>query len=105
MSVYGPFNRRETPTTQTPELALKQVTSGEIWGRTPRGGLGLTVQAYPGTLINHRGIEFTTAIAPHPFSSPNEARWYLGHTPGVQLRRLGGEDYACITAVVKNLQP
>ncbi len=101
----GPFNRRETPETQTPAIALKQVASGEIWGRTPKnGGLGPTVQAYTGLLPNQRGIEFTTEITPHPNGSPFEARWYLHHTAGVQRRYEGGEEFACIAAVVKNLQ-
>lgn len=103
---YGPFNRRETPTTQTPALALIQAASGEVWGRTPRnGGLGPTVQAYAGALSNYRGIEFQTSIAPHPNSSPLEVRWYLRLTPGVQLRQHGGEDFACVTATVRNFQP
>lgn len=34
MPEHGPFNRWETPDIQTPALALKQVASGEIWGRT-----------------------------------------------------------------------
>ena len=102
----GPFNRRETPNTQTPALALKQVASREIWGRTPKnGGLGPTVQAYAGLLGNQRGIEFSTEIAPHPNGSPFEVRWYLHHTVGVQRRCKSGEEFACITAVVKNLQP
>ena len=102
---HGPFHRPETPT-QTPAVALKQVASGEIWGRTPKnGGLGPTVQAYPGMLAKERGIEFTTEIVPHPNSSPLEARWYLRLTAGVQRRCEGGEEFACITAVVKNLQP
>ena len=106
MPAHGPFNRRDTPTGQTPAVALKQVASGEIWGRTPKnGGLGPTVQAYPGLLVNRRGIEFTTDIEPHPNGSPFEVRWYLRLTAGVQRRREGGEEFACITAMVKNLQP
>ena len=102
----GPFNRRETPDTQTKETARKQEQSGEIWGRTPRGGLEPTVQAYAGSLgRNQRGIEFTTGTMPHPNGSPFEARWYLTLTPGVQLRRQNGEDFACILANVNNMQP
>ena len=102
----GPFNRRETPKTQTPAIAIRQVASGEIWGRTPTNeGLGPTVQAYPDILVNHRGIEFTTDISPHSNSSPFEVRWYLRLTAGDQRRCEGGEEFACITAVVKNLQP
>lgn len=106
MFTHGPFNRRETPGGQTPAVALKQAASGEIWGRTPKnGGLGPTVQAYPGLLVNRRGIEFTTDIEPHPNGSPFEVRWYLRLTPGVQRRCEAGEEFACISAIVKNLQP
>jgi hypothetical protein len=101
----GPFHRLESPS-QTPAVALIQMASGEIWGKTPRGGFVPTVQAYAGALPSaERGIEFTTAILPHPMGSPFEARWYLGHTPGVQLRQNGGEDFASITATVDNRQP
>jgi hypothetical protein len=100
------FNRRETPDTQTPEIAKQQVASGEIWGRTPKnGGFEPTVQAYAGPLKNGRGIEFTTDIAPHPNGSPFEVRWYMTRTPGVQRRYRDGEEFACILVIVTNLQP
>ena len=57
----GQFNRRESPT-QTPATALQQVLAGEVWGRTPRNGLGPAVQAYIGKLRNCRGIDFTTMV-------------------------------------------
>lgn len=99
------FNRRESPT-QTPEIAVKQVASGEIWGRRPMGGMTPTVQAYIGPLQDgRRGIEFDTAVALHPNGSPIEARWYLGITVGVQQRfSESGEEFACIPASVTNLQ-
>jgi hypothetical protein len=100
----GPFCRWELAT-QTREVSLLQEKSGEVWGRTPRGGLEPTVQAYIGTLKNRRGIEFNTDTAPHPNASPFEARWYLTRTPGVLLRQSGGDDFACIRANVKNMQP
>ena len=99
----GPFHRRESPT-QTPGDALMQVASGEIWGRTPFGGMAPTVQAYAGSIVG-RGIEFTTDIVPRVGSSPFEARWYLGLTLGVELRTKGGVEYACILANVANYQP
>jgi hypothetical protein len=102
--LVGPFYRLESGT-QTREDARLQEKSGEIWGRTPRNGLEPTVQAYVGHLISRRGIEFTTATAPHPNASPFEARWYLTQTPGVLLRQKDGEDFACILANVKNKQP
>jgi hypothetical protein len=74
-------------------------------GQNTRGGFAPVVQAYPWKLrLGERGIEFTTEIAPHPMGSPFEARWYLNLTPGVELRQKGGEDYACIKAVVENHQ-
>jgi len=100
----GPFCRWESET-QTREDALMQEKSGEVWGRTPRGGLEPTVKAYIGSLKNQRGIEFITDTAPHPNASPFEARWYLTRTAGVLLRQKGGEDFACILANVKNMQP
>jgi hypothetical protein len=56
-------------------------------------------------LEGRRGIEFTTDTAPHPDASPFEARWYLSKTPGVLPRHKDGEDFACILANVKNMQP
>jgi hypothetical protein len=100
----GQFCRRETPT-QTPQDALDQVASGEIWGRTPRNGIEPTVQAYAGKLKNRRGVDFTTMIDPHKDASPLEVRWYLTRTPGVEHRCKDGEDFACIAAIVTNLQP
>jgi hypothetical protein len=65
-----------------------------------------TVQAYTGTLaVGHRGIEFLTDIAPHPNGTPLEVRWYMTKTPGVCRRYNNGEEFACILATVKNLQP
>ena len=102
---WGQFNRRETPT-QTPATALLQVASGEVWGRTPKYGLGPAVQAYTGKLRNLRGIDFTTMVDPHgSASSPFEVRWYLNLTNGVECRRKDGEDFACVAAVVTNMQP
>lgn len=80
-----------------------QVASGEIWGKEARWSSILSVKAYVGQLVG-RGIQFTTAIAPHPNQSPLEARWYYPDTPGVMLRNKDGQDYAAITAVVANHQ-
>jgi hypothetical protein len=101
---YGIFFRLESPT-QTPAIAVLQVRSGEIWGKTPRYGFEPVVQAYAGSLTGRRGIEFTTQIKPHPNSAPHHAYWYLTRTPGVELRRKNCEDYASIKAVVDNHQP
>lgn len=104
MVYSGTFCRWES-TTQTARIAVIQVRTGEIWGKTPRGGLYPTVQAYPGGLGGRRGIEFVTGIAPHSMSAPHEARWYYPLTPGVELRQSGGQDFACIKASVTNYQP
>jgi hypothetical protein len=104
MPFDGIYCRWESPT-QTPAIAIIQVRSGEIWGRKPAGGFYPAVQAYPSRLSGRRGIEFTTEIQPHPMSAPHEVRWYLGITPGVELRQKQGEDYACIKAAVDNQQP
>lgn len=101
----GPFHRIESDT-QTKATALKQEKTGEVWGRTPRGGMEPTVQAYTGSLDkSDRGIEFTTDTAPHRSSSPFQARWYMTRTPGVQRRYEEGEEFACILADIKNMQP
>jgi len=66
-----------------------------------------TVKAYAGPLPpGVRGIDFNTAIDPHPNGSPFEARWYLGLTAGVEERsNSSGEQLASIAAVVRNRQP
>jgi hypothetical protein len=107
MRAFGPFHRKETKY-QTPQDALKQVSSGEIWGSTPKnGGMCPTVQAYPGQLSDgRRGIEFSTDIESESGSSPIEARWYLGLTSGVEERfDQNANQYACISAKVVNVQP
>ncbi|WP_431283213.1 hypothetical protein ACQW02_28075 [Humitalea sp. 24SJ18S-53] len=101
----GQFNRRENRNTQSKSVAIEQVKSGEVWGKTRQNGFEPSVQAYAGKLKNCRGIDFTTLIDPHPDGSPFEVSWYLTETPGVQHRCSGGEDFACITAVVTNMQP
>ena len=105
MREFGLFNRRESPT-QTRDDALEQMRSGEVWGRTPRGGMCPQVQAYAGLLRDgSRGIQFSTNVAPHKNGSPYEVRWYLELTEGVELRKKCGEDFACIAAEIENFQP
>jgi hypothetical protein len=56
--LYGPFFRRFSET-QTSATTVKQLLSGEIWGKTPRQGLSPTVQAFAGPLpAGETGIEF-----------------------------------------------
>ncbi len=102
----GPFHRCESPT-QTREDALKQVSSGEIWGKAARYSGMPSVKAYTGSLqTSARGIEFVTSVAPDlRSSSPFEARWYHPQTPGVVLRTANAVDYAAIPAKVENKQP
>ena len=98
-----PFHRVETPT-QSLETAKLQEQSREIWGRPARGSAQPSVKAYPGPLLNRRGVEFTTDVEPR--GSPNEVRWYWEWTPGVQLRQMNGDDHACIAVTsFKNMQP
>lgn len=105
--IFGPFNRVESPT-HTPETALKQVRSGEIWGGASRqGGLFPCVKAYRGRLAGgRRGVEFTTMTRPDLQSStPYELRWYYPQTAGVERRDSGGVEYAVIRADIINKQP
>jgi hypothetical protein len=83
-----------------------QERSREIWGRPARWSSQPSVKAYPGTLPDQRGIEFTTDIEPMPGSAPNEARWYWEWCSGVLLRRKCGQDFASIPVTsFKNMQP
>lgn len=101
-----PFHRVENTTTQTKSIARMQEQSREIWGRSARGSGQPSVKAYPGSLPNRRGVEFTTDIKPMPGSAPNEARWYWEWCAGVQLRHKAGEDFACISVITfTNGQP
>ncbi|WP_052026796.1 hypothetical protein [Rhodovulum sp. PH10] len=102
------FHRLQNPWTQTDQDAVRQVETGEIWGRPARGSDIPSVKAYRGPMPDgRRGIEFTTPVAPQPGSgSLYEARWYYPLTPGVLLKRnLENEEFAVIPAVVKNFQP
>jgi hypothetical protein len=57
--VYGPFRRLVAPGSQDAATALKQVLSGEIWGKRPRWGISPAVKAYRGSLSEgDSGIEF-----------------------------------------------
>ena len=74
----------------------------EAWGR-PAGHTAQSnlpaVKAYRGSLpTGQRGVDFDTPLLPQRGSgTPLEARWYLGHTPGVQQRTdQNGTVYAAI---------
>lgn len=103
---HGSFHRVENATTQTKVIAKMQELSREIWGLPARGSAQPSVKAYPGSLSDRRGVQFTTDVEPMPGSSPNEARWYWEWCPGVQLRQQGEKDFACIGVTnFENLQP
>lgn len=105
MAAFEGFYRLESPT-QTTAIAILQVASREIWGKTPKYGYEPTVEAYAGDREGLRGIEFSTDIQPHPTGSPIHVKWYLTDTPGVEERHdANGEQYACISADVVNFQP
>lgn len=64
-TIYGWFHRSHS-TTQTHETALKQLSSGEIWGKpSSHSGDVPVVQAYRGRLpAGLRGVEFLALVAP-----------------------------------------
>lgn len=105
---YGPFNRQESQS-QSPEVALLQQISGQLWGRIPRWGLDQpVVQAYRGPLPEgQRGIEFYTNVPPEPqaHSLPNSADW-RGPRDGVTTwTDQNGTDWARIDInMTKNTQ-
>jgi len=101
MSTQPPaiYFRRENLRTQTPADAQRQKASGEIWGAPAQQSIFACVKAYIGNLpANVKGIEFITPIPHDPnYSTPWEAHWYHGYTPGV---RLNGQGFAYIPATV-----
>lgn len=68
--LYGPFFRRAS-TTQTADTTVKQLLSGEIWGKPPRWGISPAVQAFAGPLPDgEEGIEFWSFQAPDNVFGP-----------------------------------
>ena len=96
------FHRLESPT-QTPATARQQVASQEIWGKTPRGGIHPTVQAYRGPLPRGaRGVEFETDVPTNnPHGPPGWSVGGGGARPG--LREEDGFAKLCVR-VTKNTQ-
>ena len=91
-----PVYHRLASSTQTAEHAAMQEQSGELWGRTDRGGHRPSVDAYMGALPRGaRGIEFTTSTPPDPGTPPQLARW-TGPRPGVIV----DDEYAKIRITV-----
>jgi hypothetical protein len=94
---FGPYYRLESES-QTKEVAAQQSTSGEVWGRTPRGSAWPQVQAYVGHLpADRNGIEFYTDIEPNPGGKPTEVRW-SGGGPRAGVRTDG--EFAKISCVI-----
>lgn len=72
IALYGPFRRLKNDTTQTPETVVKQLRSGQLWGkplaRDP------VVKAHAGKLeVDEEGLEFW---APVPPDNPHGKRVY-----------------------------
>lgn len=77
--LYGPFHRLLAHNVQDATTVLKQVTSGEIWGKRPSYGGSPAVKAYPGRLpTDGLGIEFWSFQPPDAPYGPR-AFW---RTPG-----------------------
>ena len=98
MRNFGMFHRNEA-TYQTVKDAKLQVASQEMWGRTPKNGFDLAVQAFKdGGIKQERRIEFSTDIEPKA-ETPFEAWWYRDD-PGVETRKKDGEEFACIAVEI-----
>jgi hypothetical protein len=70
--LYGPFRRLKNDSTQTPEVAVEQLRSGQLWGkpiaRDP------VIKAHAGKLEDdEEGLEFW---APVPPDNPHGMRVY-----------------------------
>lgn len=79
------YHRLESPT-QTPEDAVQQESSQELWGKPARGSEVPKVKAYCGPLpTGKRGIEFTTNIEPD-FGMPPGFAFWSGPREGVLVK-------------------
>jgi hypothetical protein len=64
-TVYGPFFRRWNERTQDREVIRAILTTGELWGRAPRGSDIPAVKAYFGELpADALGFEFFSVAPP-----------------------------------------
>lgn len=64
-TVYGPFFRRSNERTQAANTMRKVLSSGELWGRPPRGSDIPAVKAYFGELpVGVKGFEFFSVVPP-----------------------------------------
>jgi hypothetical protein len=96
------YHRRES-TTQTPDVAIQQEASGELWGYPAQYGDIPKVKAFGGPLPDGvRGIEFTTEVEPDRGGHPRQPTW-SGDRDGVVA--VPGERAVKIRIVVtKNTQ-
>jgi hypothetical protein len=63
--VHGPYKRLWAEEVQDEATAVKQVLSGEVWGKTNQNGIEPAVAAYRGRLSDDQeGIEFWAFQAP-----------------------------------------
>jgi hypothetical protein len=64
-AVFGPFHRLLAPDVQDAPTMVKQLLSGELWGRAPRSGGLPRAKAYPRRLPHGAsGFEFWAFQAP-----------------------------------------
>jgi hypothetical protein len=79
-----------------------QAETGEIFGRAALCNIIPAVKAYRGLIsVSGRGIEFTTAVAPHWDPHPTLVRWLID-TPGVRLVEDG--IVAIRVQIIRNIQ-
>jgi hypothetical protein len=68
---FGPFHRLLAPAVQDADTVVKQILSGEIWGRPASWGGLPAVKAYPGALgPGASGVEFWAFQAPDTPAGP-----------------------------------
>ena len=80
-SVYGPFHRLLAPGVQDAHTTVRQVLSGELWGRPPAWGGEPAVKAYAGSLPDGAsGVEFWAFQAPDAPYGPQGA---IGGRPAI----------------------
>jgi len=74
-AAFGPFHRLLAPDVQDAATVVKQILTGEVWGRPPSWGGSPAVKAYPGALDpGFSGIEFWSFQAPDSPAGPR-AYW------------------------------
>jgi hypothetical protein len=80
--LYGPFRRLKNDTTQTSEVAISQLRSGQLWGKPI--ALDPVVKAHAGPLRDdEEGLEFWAPVRP---DNPHGNRVYWRYPgPYVQI--------------------